>query len=273
MAEKKKNVHGAWGNLHVTLHEAKGLRDTETLGKQDPFAKLKLSKKEYRTKVHDGGGKVAKWDETFEFSLKARDDEEKISLHVVNHNVISDAAIADTTLVVYDLIKSPPNKKWFPVMHGGKAAGEVCISVVFKPALVLQIVDCKNLHDVQTLGKQDPYVIISIGKDKDKNKSKTAVCDNGGKNPKWAKEIMTFCRPLPPKQKPDVKDAKAAEPEFDIQVFDHNTLKDAFIGVGKVTWSEMNKEKGKLRHFGIRLSENGAAAGEVGITVTDWKFT
>jgi Ca2+-dependent lipid-binding protein len=273
MADKKKNASGAWGNIHITMHEAKNLRDTESLGKQDPFAKLKLSKKEYRSKVHDGGGKIAKWEETFEFSLKSRDDEEKLQLFVVNKNVVSDTVIGHTELVMNDLVKSPPSKKWFPIVHEAKPAGEVLISVVWKPALILQIVEGKGLYDAQTFGKQDPYVLIKIGKDKDKNKAKTAAVDNGGKNPKWQNEFHTFTRPLPPKVKPDAKDAKAAEePFFEIEVYDHNTMKDDFIGSCKIKWSEAEKAKGKLTYFHLTREEGKKAAGDIGILVTEWKF-
>jgi Ca2+-dependent lipid-binding protein len=273
MSENKAKHVGAWGNIHVTLHEAKGLRDTESLGKQDPFAKLKLSKRELRTKVHDGGGKIAKWEDTLEFSLKSREDEANFALTVTNHNVLSDTEIGSASFPVNDWVKSHPNKKWYPIAFQGKPAGEVLISVVWKPALVLQIVEGKNLFDAQSIGKQDPYVLIKIGKDKEKNKSKTTVCDNGGKNPKFNKQFLTFVRPLPPKKKPDVKDAKAnEEPTFEIEVWDHNTVKDAFIGSTKLTWSAAEKTKNRLTFHALTREEGKKPAGEIGITVTDWKW-
>jgi Ca2+-dependent lipid-binding protein len=46
--------------------EAKLLRDTEIIGKMDPFVVLEYSGKKYRTKVHQGGGKHPKWEEFIE---------------------------------------------------------------------------------------------------------------------------------------------------------------------------------------------------------------
>jgi hypothetical protein len=50
--------------LHVI--EAKLLRDTEIIGKMDPFVILEYSGKNYRTKVHLSGGKHPKWEELIE---------------------------------------------------------------------------------------------------------------------------------------------------------------------------------------------------------------
>jgi len=45
----------------IAVVEAKELRDVQTIGTQDPYCKVKLAKKEYKSRVHDNGGKKATW--------------------------------------------------------------------------------------------------------------------------------------------------------------------------------------------------------------------
>jgi hypothetical protein len=52
--------------------------------------------------------------------------------------------------------------------------------------LILHIHYAEHLMDVQTFGKQDPYVVVKCAKEK----HKTRVCENGGRNPNWE---MSFC--------------------------------------------------------------------------------
>jgi hypothetical protein len=52
--------------------------------------------------------------------------------------------------------------------------------------LVLHIHYAEHLMDVQTFGKQDPYVVVKCGK----NKFKTPVCANGGRTPNWE---VSYC--------------------------------------------------------------------------------
>jgi Ca2+-dependent lipid-binding protein len=50
----------------LQIIEGKLLRDTEIIGKMDPFVTLEYSGKKYRTKVHESGGKLPKWQEFIE---------------------------------------------------------------------------------------------------------------------------------------------------------------------------------------------------------------
>lgn len=62
----------------MIVKEAKLTRDTEFFGKMDPFCKIEVNGKAYKTKVHNGGGKTPKWGDEFEVPIHSLDDEVKI---------------------------------------------------------------------------------------------------------------------------------------------------------------------------------------------------
>ena len=47
--------------------------------------------------------------------------------------------------------------------------------------LILNVHEAKLTVDVQSVGEQDPYVMIKT----ENQEFKTRVCENGGMNPKW----------------------------------------------------------------------------------------
>jgi len=51
--------------LKVIVHEAHFLKDSDFIGKQDPFIRFVYDGKSFDTDVKDDAGKDAKWDETF----------------------------------------------------------------------------------------------------------------------------------------------------------------------------------------------------------------
>lgn len=51
--------------LKIQIHEGTFLKDMDTFGKQDPFAQFFYDQEKMKTKVIDGGGKHAVWNEEF----------------------------------------------------------------------------------------------------------------------------------------------------------------------------------------------------------------
>ena len=47
--------------MQITFHEGRALRDVQVLGKQDPYVKVKIAKKELKIKEHNNGDKNPKW--------------------------------------------------------------------------------------------------------------------------------------------------------------------------------------------------------------------
>jgi Ca2+-dependent lipid-binding protein len=74
--------------MTVLIKEARNLRNTQTFGTQDPYVKVSLGKSKFKTKVHDDGGKMGKWNERF--TLRCINPvTDKISISVRNQNVVS----------------------------------------------------------------------------------------------------------------------------------------------------------------------------------------
>jgi Ca2+-dependent lipid-binding protein len=229
------------GVLELTFHEGKELRDVQTLGKQDPYVKVKIGKKDDKTKEDNNGGKKPNWkDAKLSFSLKGADNEIEAIVTVVDLNPISDTNIGTVTIPVLELCKTQPKKKWIQVTHGGKLAGEICFSAAFIPALVFTFTEAKNLHDTNVIAKMDPYVKVTIGK---KQKEETKPHVDGGKNPKWKDAVLIFNRPLDDKPKKDQKEVP--EPTFDFIVMHDGSLSDDMLGHTTLTWSAAQAVKGK----------------------------
>ena len=56
----------AVGSLQLTIFQGKLLRDTEAIGKMDPFATIKLNGQFFTTKVDNDGGKTPSWNQMIE---------------------------------------------------------------------------------------------------------------------------------------------------------------------------------------------------------------
>ena len=57
--------------VYVTVHSANDLVDTQTFGTQDPYVTVHFGEEEFRTHVHDNGGKNGRFDEVFVFNKVA----------------------------------------------------------------------------------------------------------------------------------------------------------------------------------------------------------
>ncbi|GIL49248.1 hypothetical protein Vafri_5330, partial [Volvox africanus] len=79
------------GNLRVTLHYAKDIKDCDWFGRQDPYARLRVGSQEKRSRVCRDGGRNPVWDETFEFPI-------------INENTLEMTLMDQDTLVRDDLI-------------------------------------------------------------------------------------------------------------------------------------------------------------------------
>lgn len=66
-------MEGKAGVLYVTVKKANLSHDTETLGKMDPFVTLKLGKFQQQTTIKENAGKIAVWEEKFEFTARNGD--------------------------------------------------------------------------------------------------------------------------------------------------------------------------------------------------------
>ena len=57
--------------VKIIVVEGKLSRDTETFGNMDPYISIKCLGEEYKTPVHQNGGKKPKWNHTLEITFQS----------------------------------------------------------------------------------------------------------------------------------------------------------------------------------------------------------
>jgi Ca2+-dependent lipid-binding protein len=258
------------GHVIITIHEAKDMADTEKFGKQDPFVKLRLTgNKDWKSKTQSSAGTKATWEETCRFVV-GDSTQNSILVYMINENTLKNTPIGDAALSVLEIAKTQPKKKWIPIANKGAVSGQLCISVVFEPAVVIHVHECKDLFKAQALGKMDPYVKIKIGAFAPKQKGHTIVCRNGHITPKWKDEKHSFYRPM----ENDKKEKKLIEdPIFEIKAVNKSVTRDTIIGTVWVRWSELQKMKGgAAQWFNFVRGDEKKPAGQISLSSTDCKF-
>jgi len=81
-------MSGMKGKLTVTVLEAKELKDTELLGKMDPYVVLEVMKEKHKTKVMKGAGTQATFNQAFIFNLEGKED--SLHVRVMDEDLIKD---------------------------------------------------------------------------------------------------------------------------------------------------------------------------------------
>lgn len=63
-----------FGKLTVKLMSASELKQPTAVGKADPYARVTIGQQTYETKVHSGGGKEPRWEQSFDFDISNEKD-------------------------------------------------------------------------------------------------------------------------------------------------------------------------------------------------------
>ncbi|KAK9824145.1 hypothetical protein WJX72_008098 [[Myrmecia] bisecta] len=115
---------------------ATGLRDTQTFGKQDPYAVLQVGNLRFRTKTCADGGKKPIWNETFHFDVPAGVTE--LQCVVWNDNTVtSDDTIGSAHISLAKALSEKHDHARIPLKtNDGKSAGELDMFMDFTPAKV-----------------------------------------------------------------------------------------------------------------------------------------
>lgn len=79
------------GRLEICVKEAELLRDTDTMGRMDPFFVCRIGGVEQKSNVIEEGGKHPKWNEKFTFILETIPS--KISFAVMDKDVTNDDVV------------------------------------------------------------------------------------------------------------------------------------------------------------------------------------
>jgi hypothetical protein len=86
----------------------------------------------------------------------------------------------------------------------------------------IQVAEAKNLKDVETFGKMDPYCTLTLGA----NQRKTSTHRDGGTKPRWY-ETLTFN---------NVSTGSEGQ-QMRLMCYDQNTITDELIGMAEIKFS------------------------------------
>ena len=121
-----------FGTLIVSIIEAKLTRNTELLGKMDPFVIMQVRDYVIRTKVKNSAGKNPVWNETFCFRLN--EDE------IIKFDIWDDEALKDNVFVGNGSFKvngfREKKKTSFPVFYQGGNIGNIFMELEFVQELI-----------------------------------------------------------------------------------------------------------------------------------------
>ena len=122
-----------FGSLIVIIKEAKLTRDTEILGKMDPFVVMKAGDFEVRTSVKESAGKTPVWNETFCFRVK-KDENVKFDIFD-EEDLQADKLIGSGNFEINEL--DDEDKSFvFPVIYKEENVGELFVELKFIPEVV-----------------------------------------------------------------------------------------------------------------------------------------
>ena len=113
------------GRLIIRIVEGKLFRDTQMIGKMDPYLCLEYGGQKFKSKVSSGGGKFPTWNESFELDIKSVNDE--IKLCAKDENIISNDFIGQAFIKVSSLIMNNGVRDWFVLSYQEKQAGQILL--------------------------------------------------------------------------------------------------------------------------------------------------
>ncbi|KAG5497539.1 hypothetical protein JKF63_03803 [Porcisia hertigi] len=115
------------GRIEVTVCAARKLHDVQLVGIPDPFVRLTMGEKKYKTKVVKNSLDPV-WDETFRFQI-ADEMSEQVRLEVWNKCVYSDDLMGYYTLSFGDLTRGIVKDQWY-MLERSKTDAELHVRVL-----------------------------------------------------------------------------------------------------------------------------------------------
>ncbi|KAG0052050.1 hypothetical protein BGZ83_003034 [Gryganskiella cystojenkinii] len=123
-----------------------------------------------------------------------------------------------------------------------------------QPVLAIIAHGAQNLIDVETFGKQDPYVQFSLDFNNPKSFQKTFVHKDAGKNPVWN---QSFTVPL------------NGEPELFVEIMDEETTADAVIAFAAIPINQVvHAPGGNMNGLFDVFTTKGQPQGQIHLTLT-----
>ncbi|TYZ59839.1 hypothetical protein PybrP1_005475 [[Pythium] brassicae (nom. inval.)] len=116
--------------LHVRAVCARNLLDKQTFGKQDPYCKITVRNRTFKTRVHDNGDKAPVWNERFTF--ETYDPQlDQLRIEVLDKNFTASTLIGEVYLPVNMFVHGNVVDEWYTLNNGKKRAGEINLRIQF----------------------------------------------------------------------------------------------------------------------------------------------
>ncbi|EGD81121.1 hypothetical protein PTSG_11158 [Salpingoeca rosetta] len=182
--------------VSVKLVQAEHLLAMDSNGESDPFVKLRLGGKTYKSKTRYKTRSPV-WNQMFQFKARAGDDQ--LVLKVYDWNLTGKSqAMGQCRVTVGDLPVNRSVKKWLKLKHDGADAGEICVmltvsSLLASPregptsrrtssapapaglrtcgTLEVHVASASALDARDYGGVSDPYVVLELGNFKQRTRT------------------------------------------------------------------------------------------------------
>ena len=122
------------GTLYITVIEAELTRDVGTADDlvMDPYVVLKNRSNAMRTCALENAGKLPKWNETLEVTVRNISDD--ILMRVMDENVATNTEIGNCNLKLGSLCVNGGIQGWFPLAYGSQCAGRIHLKAEWCPS-------------------------------------------------------------------------------------------------------------------------------------------
>eukprot|EP00898_Chlorokybus_atmophyticus_P008565 jgi/Chlat1/870/Chrsp107S01317 len=118
------------GTLDVTVLSANGLKNTETFGRMDPYAILRLDRTTFRTRTATDMGTRPVWNE--KFSFKVLEGFHEVYVEIFNANVLADDSLGTSSIPLSRTFAAGQDTLQVPVYRKNKGAGELSVTMQFR---------------------------------------------------------------------------------------------------------------------------------------------
>lgn len=149
-------------------------RDTEFLGKMDPYCLMQVADQKAMTTVKQDAGKICQWNETFTFYVKENDT---VRFQVFDEDPGSDDLVGEGSLTVSSGYVDKQGFS-FALSYMNKGAGELDLELQFFPQETKKIEEVKKLqnlirdkqHKLEKYQKEEHKDVEIINRPKVENK-------------------------------------------------------------------------------------------------------
>ncbi|KAI9223393.1 C2 domain-containing protein [Blastocladiella britannica] len=120
------------GTLEILLHGARDLYDTTSLGKMDPYAKIRIGDHVLKSRTHQNGGRSPHWNQTFTANVLEGHRQILVELYDED-DFTADDKIGTATVDLDRAFSGIVEDSWFQVLRHGHFAGQIQFRLTFRP--------------------------------------------------------------------------------------------------------------------------------------------